>query len=742
MRLIKKLLWIFFLLILALGLIALGYYFAMTKDVKLLPEKLFLSEQTVTLYDHNDETIQGASICFEQTTSIESLSKQTIQAFVNIEDKHFYSHNGFDYKRIVKAALNNIKSRSFKEGASTISQQLIKNTHLSHEKTLKRKLQEWKLTKQLEKLYTKDEILEKYLNSIYFGHNCFGLHAASEFYFGKTPNALTLDEAAILAGLVKSPNNYSPFKNPDKCKARRDSVLTIMLENGSINSHEKEQAKAKALPKQPNTLGNNGYLHFVFDELTELSEKYHFQMGGKIEIYTFFDKPAQEKIEQTATEFNETDKTLLVLNLQENGFKAAYSTVGNIPRLPGSIIKPLAVYAPALEEDIISPATPILDEPVNYSGYKPENYDKSYHGYVSVRECVEKSLNIPAVKLLSTLGAQKSTTYLDKMQLKTHQDDASLALALGGIKEGFSLRELVHAYSIFPKKGNYESADFIKKIKINGLAVYERKKENKQIFSESTSYLMTDMLRSTVQNGTAKKLRNLPFDIAAKTGTVGTELGNTDAYAISFTTQDCVGVWLGNRNNSTISDIGGGTPCKILLSINEFLYKHQSPPPFTMPKSVKNISLDKKAYYDTHTLKLADDISPIEHQFNELFKTSNIPTQKSSFFSNPSISLPEIQLKNGKIVLLFNERFPDCYQYKIERSTYVTHNNYVCHSTLYFGSYLKEFIDDNIEENTTYIYTVTPLYENKEGSPQQLPAISTKTMHDSSKILDSEWWNN
>lgn len=742
MRIIKKLLWILFLLFLALGLIALGYYFAMTKDVTLHHEKLLLSEKNVTIYDDCQEKIAGASVCFEQTTEIETLAKSTIHAFVDTEDKRFYTHNGFDYKRIAKAALNNLKSRSFKEGASTISQQLIKNTHLSHEKTFKRKLQEWKLTKQLEKLYTKDEILEKYLNSIYFGHNCFGLHSASEFYFGKSPNELTLDEAAVLAGLIKSPNNYSPFKNPDKCKSRRDSVLAIMQANGSISSADKTLANKQELPKEPNNSTKNGYLHFVFDELTELAEKYDFQLGGQIEIYTYFDKFAQEQVELVANEHTKTDKSILVLNLEKNGFKAAYSTLGNIPRLPGSIIKPLAVYAPALEEGIVSPATPILDEPVNYNGYQPENYDKSYHGYVSTRECIEKSLNIPAVKLLSSLGAKKSAEYLTQMELSIPKEDMSLALALGGLKNGFSLRELVHAYSIFPKQGNFEGAEFIEKIKINGATVYQRKFKNSKIFSDASSYLMTDMLRTTVQNGTAKKLRSLPFEIAAKTGTVGTERGNTDAYAISFTTKDCIGVWLGNRDNSPISDTGGGTPCQILLSLNKALYKTEHPTPFTPPSSVKTVSIDKQAYYDTHTLELADDISPIAYQFTELFDIKHIPTKKSCFFSNPRISSPEIQVKNGKVFLLFNDQFPTCYQYKIERSNYVTHNNYACHSTLYLGEYIEEFVDDTVENEKMYEYRITPIYNKKEGEPVRLPIISTNRPIDNSKIFNTEWWNN
>ena len=235
------------------------------------------------------------------------------QAFLNTEDRRFYQHHGFDYKRIAKACLNNAKSRSFKEGASTISQQLIKNTHLSQEKTLKRKLQERKLTKILEKNYTKDEILELYLNTIYFGHNCFGITSASQFYFDKLPSELTLSEGAILAGLVKYPNHYSPFKNPDKCKKRRACVLRLMQNCGSINEKQKQAALQDSLPIPHKSSTIRDYTHFVFEELSEISEKFCIKIGGKIQIYTYFYPAMQAQVESTANNYHESDKSIFVL---------------------------------------------------------------------------------------------------------------------------------------------------------------------------------------------------------------------------------------------------------------------------------------------------------------------------------------------------------------------------------------------------------------------------------------------
>ena len=744
MRIIRKVLWLCFLISLAGILFALGYYFAVTKNISLDPQKLILSEKTLLVYDEQGETIQGAAAtALRQTTSISNLPDHTINAFVDVEDKRFFEHNGFDLHRIIGATLRNVKARSFKEGASTISQQLIKNTHLSQEKTFKRKLREWKLTQQLERNYSKDEILEKYLNTIYFGHSCFGITSAADFYFKKTPDQLSLADSAILAALVKSPNNYSPFKNPELCIKRKSVVLRLMQENGSINEIEKNAATNEPLPIQEIDKSVVGYMSFVFDELNAIAEKNDFKIGGNIEIHTYLNRADQKKLEELAALNTNSDKAMMILDNHSHGFKACVSSVGNIQRLPGSLIKPLLVYTPALEEKIVMPATPILDEKVNYSGYSPENYDGNYHGYVSTRECVEKSLNIPAVKTLEALGVKKAANYMEKLNLSVDQEDLSLALALGGMKKGYSLKELTAAYSVLPNRGVLNECGFISSVLVNGVKVYSKPNASKRVFSEESAYLMTNMLQGTAKNGTAKKLRSLPFDIAAKTGTVGTNKGNTDAYALSYTPFNTISVWLGNADNSRIEYTGGGAPCNLLFEINEYLYnKNQKEgiamPTFPRPEGVTEIALDKKAYYDTHTLCLADDIAPEEYRFTELFSIAAIPLNKSDSFSNPSIFTPSLALKNGKVIISLDTRSPKYYTYKIERSDYTTH------TTLYEGEFIPNYTDENIKPNKNYLYTITPIYKDRIGKTVKLPSVSTteeKTPFlQDQKILDKEWW--
>lgn len=722
------------------------YYIFATKNIQLDPKRLTLQEQNIILLDSKQNPILLGLESKNQCVASEEIPQHTKQAFIDVEDKRFYRHNGFDVKGIARAIWHNTKSLSFKEGASTISQQLIKNSHLSQEKTLKRKLQEWKLTKQLEKKYGKEEILAKYLNTIYFGHSCFGIASASEFYFNKQVNQLSLSESAMLAGMVKSPNNYSPFRHPEECLKRRNFVLRLMNSHGSISDEETEEAISVPLPVQLNPENSSkSYPYFVLDELAHLSEIYNFRIGGKIQIQTFMDKNLQGYMEKLNNEDVSAGKAFLSLDPKSGGFKACISSIGNAPRLPGSLLKPLLVYTPALEENYLAPATPILDEKIDYNGYSPKNYDENYHGYVSARECVEKSLNIPAVKVLSSMGIEKCTNYLEKLNLRVNEEDKSLALALGGMKHGYKLTELLAAYSVFPNEGMKTTCGFIESIAINGKTVYKKPKNAQKVFSPESTYLMTDMLKSAAQNGTAKKLRELPFEIAAKTGTAGTKNGNTDAYALSYTTKDCLAVWVGNADNGKTQHTGGGLPCNYLKKLNEYLYKEYKKnneyiSSFTQPKNIVKIQLDKPAYYDTHTIMRADENAPAEYRFSELFKKDAIPLKQSTSFTFPSILQPSLSFNGNEVIIALNPHSPTYYNYRIERSDYATH------TIIYEGEFIPTFIDNRIENEKKYTYTVTPIYKNTVGKTIILPTVYTtqknNTLVEDRNILDREWWSN
>lgn len=708
----------------ALLLTAIFFYLGVTGGYRLQHEKLTLDTTCVRIYDRNGnraETAERSDIPFS------SFPDYLPNAFVAVEDKKFYSHHGFDYKRIVKAAMKNVATFSFREGASTISQQLIKNTHLTSEKTLTRKLKEFKLTRALERKYSKQEILELYLNSIYFGHSAFGIGEAAHFYFDKSVDELSPAECAMLAALVKSPNRYSPFRDAEKCLARRNLVLKLMNEQGYINETQYSEAFQTPLPETPSESSGNAYLSRVYEELSELFPDARSGELGSLRVYTFYDPALQTELEKVRAE---SDLCVLVRDNKTHGIKALHATCGTPKRLPASIIKPLLVYAPALEENLISPLTPVLDEKTSFGGYCPDDFGGASGKYMSVRYALSHSVNIPAVKILNELGVERAAGYLKKMNMEVGRDDYSLALALGGMKEGFTLPELADGYATFANDGEYSASGVISRVENEkGKTLYEFKPRTRRVFSEDVSFLMNDMLMTTAREGTAKKLSALSFPICAKTGTGESAGKNTDAYTISYTKNDTVAVWLGNRDNSPVDAMGGGLPANIALRVNEYLYRNNVPEPFPSScKGVEEARYDKDEYNANHRILLCDPAAPLLMSETELFRASALPKQISTRFSNLSISKPQISVKNGTVqIVLCQTQYYD-YLVKRENRGKIT--------TIYKGKYQRTICDNSVRGGETYTYTVIPLYNGTEGTPVTLPPVHI----DSQTDIPDNWW--
>lgn len=716
MKVFKNILLAFFAFLFAIVTGAFTYYFVVTSSVKLDCKKLNLVQNGISIYDKDGELLRECSAAGENGVKAENLPLYTIDAFICAEDKNFFSHHGLDYKRMAAALWRNVKSFSFKEGASTISQQLVKNTQLSPKKTINRKLKEIKLTKMLEKQYSKDEIMEMYLNTIYFGHSCFGLESAARFYFDCSPEELTLSESAILAGMTKSPNNYSPLKKPENCKNRRNFVLNVMKQNGYISETEALQAKDEPLPEEGHE--KSGFAESYFSAvIAESEELLGENVYGGIKIYTYLDRNLQAALEETAEGIS-TDFSFCVTDNDSHGIKAFYSTIGSSKRLPGSIIKPLLVYAPAFEENVLSPATPIADEPIDYAGYAPKNYDGKYHGYVSAREALANSYNIPAVKVLNTLGIKKAVAYLKKAGLNTDERDYNLTLALGGMREGFSLKDLCAAYSVFANEGYFTPSSFIKEIiSSRGNALCEKNKSAQKVFDNETVTLLNDVLKTTTKTGTAKKLKTDLYEVCAKTGTCGTQNGNTDAYCIAYTSKEVIGAWLGNADYSPMKNItGGGKPTDIVGDIMQYLYKNETPADFKKSADVIECTLDKREYEENHALVLCDENAPIQEKtLREYFKKSCIPKKQSSYFSHPNLQSIDISSQNDGILIKLCQR---------EYLTIVINREENGHfKTVYQGDSVNKFLDKDVMEGKTYIYSVTPFYKKFVGKTVILPQI-------------------
>ena len=628
-----------------------------TKNVTFDKNKIISATKQINVYSDNGELVENTSVDGKKIVPLSDLKDDTINCFLSIEDKNFYKHNGVNYKRIAKAMLNNIKSHSFKEGASTISQQLIKNTHLSNEKTLKRKVKEIVLTKKLEKAFTKDEILETYLNVIYFGDGCYGIEEASNHYFNKPAKELNLIESATLAGLIKAPSIYSPTKDYESSLKRRNLVLNSLFNDGYISDEEykKYSEKPIELNIQINNDNDGIYLENVKKEAEKILNMSLQQITlNNYKIYTYLDTEKQKSLVETLkdenyyhknTFGNVADSLGIIIDNHTFGVSAMYGKskydLSNFKRQPGSAIKPILVYAPALEYGEISNCSQILDEKIDYNGYSPNNVGNHFYGYVSVRDAVAKSLNVPAVKVMDYVGIERCKNFAKKTGITFNEYDTGYALALGGFNEGVSLKDLVNSYTPFVNNGNYVPAKFIKKITTaSNVVVYENKPEPIHVMGEDTAYLMTDLLRDGVYYGTSSRLRHLPFQVAGKTGTVaikGTNQ-NSDVYSIAYTTNDTIGIWLGNYTFDPEYNLegsnNGGTYCTDMVKNVLDEINTTKPTDFMRPDNVVTLKIDEKNLSENHTIKLADETCPDRYTIEEIFAERFKPTEYSDTFSN------------------------------------------------------------------------------------------------------------
>ncbi len=606
----------FLLLIFAAAIIVLFPVLHVEKFGNLDPAKLMVDADSSTLmYDGGNKLIGEYK---QPVISYADIPSHTVKCFIASEDKRFYDHKGVDYKRLAGAAWKDIKSGSAKEGGSTISQQVVKNTHLSNEKTVRRKLEEVKLAKQLERKYSKESILEIYLNKIFFGGRNYGIEAASQNYFGKSAKELTLSESAMLAGIIPSPNTYSPAVSLEKAVSRRDLVLKVMQAGGYITEDEYNAALAETIGLKPGKLtlfSENNYLSAALFEAADLAGVNIKEFSDKnYRIHTYMDTGRQKILENAIAgapvPANENGKLCdslgILIDNKTGGVCAFYGKsrydLRAIKRQPASAIKPVLVYAPALDNNTVSEGSAIMDEPYDFNGYRPENYNGKYLGQTTIRHAVETSSNTAAVKVLEYEGIQYARAAAEKFGIEFAAGDDSLALALGGFTYGVTPLSLAGAYSAFPRGGSFLKPAFVRAVyNPSGALIYRRNEADAvQAVGSDTAYIMTDILRGTARTGTAKKLSSLKMDVAAKTGTAGADGGrtNNDAYCISYTSAHTLTVWMGNSEGTPEYALkpgltGGGLPAVISRGIYESIYD-TPPPPFVRPQSVTEI--DGKLY--------------------------------------------------------------------------------------------------------------------------------------------------
>ena len=634
---------LFIILIIAVSISLVGsitYFSVITHGISLDTEKLKLQNmsQTLCVLDLNGNKIKPTK---NEYINLSKLSKETKDAFLCAEDKRFYKHHGLDYIRIGGAIISNLKSKSFSEGASTISQQLIKNTQLSNEKTLNRKLKEIKLTKALEKDYTKNEIFELYLNNIYFGNGCYGVENASWHYFSKSASNLSLSESALLAGVINAPTYYDIESNQERAIERRNLILSLMKKYNKIDEKEYLNATSENINlKISDISGNYNLFKNIISEACEILNTNETNLkNSNYKIHTSLDTNLNEEIKKISSSYNSnSEKATIIIDNKTHLIKSISgdNKVLNNSWQPGSTIKPILVYAPAIEKNMISPATKILDNKINISGYSPENSDKTYHGYISAKTALSKSYNIPAVKILNELGISEAKNFAKKLGITFEESDNHLALALGGFEKGITPKTLCDAYSSFACGGKFSKSTYIKKITKNGKTIFESKPTETQVMSDSTAFMINDMLSECAKTGTAKRLNSLPFSVCSKTGTVGkaNSTKNLLAYNIAYTPEHTILTIIQGTN--LLENINGAThPTMINKEILSSLYKKSKPTQFTPPSSVKLISLNKENYSKNKLTK-----SDSDEGINEYFSTSNLPEETPKNFKLEVINSP------------------------------------------------------------------------------------------------------
>ena len=711
---------------------AIALFFLIPTKMELNLKSLENTSDFISFYDTHNNLITTSNTR-EFSEKISNIKQEVKNAFIATEDKNFYKHNGIDFLRMVKAGLVNLKDMSYSQGASTISQQLVKNTQLSPDKTIKRKLDEIKLTQKLENLYTKDEIITMYLNTIYFGEGCYGIENASKFYFNKSVNDLNLNEITLLVASINSPSHVNPIKNLDKTKARQKIVIERMKECGYITDkeiNEVNNAQTIIYGKQDNEF--DFYISCALDEIKDTIGLSPYEIKN-CKIFTGLNKEYQNYLYSKGKDF-ETDYQSIIIDNSTLLINAYYSTCGGIERMPASTIKPLLVYAPAIDKNLISECSIISDEITDFAGYKPTNFNNKYYGEVTVRDALKLSLNIPSVKILNSVGIDMAKDYLKKMDL--FDSSSSLSLALGSTDNGFKLKNLAAAYSTFANYGKYIKPHYINKIiDSSGKEIYSFKENKIKVFKESTASIITDILKDCSSSGTAKLLKDLHYSVATKTGTLGNKDGNTDAYSISHTSDKTVASWLGYSNSMLMDNsiTGGGLATKNNYHILKNIYNDKKPKDFEI-FGCEYLDIDKYLLETSNEIMLASENTPPKYIAKYLFAKDNKPINTSNMFNSPNFKA-DISLQDNKVEIKVSK--PTIYKIKIYKK------DSDCKRLIYEGysDFYSELIDYG-EFEYSIIAEINGKNTVAVSAEQRLPLIRyLDDEKDKIDIKPNDWWN-
>ena len=523
--------------------------------------KILDNNTRTIVYDVNNNEVAKLGNEVGENLETADIPQQMQDAILATEDNRFFEHGAVDYRRLVGAVVSNLTSGFGSQGASTISQQLIKRTFLDDNKSIKRKVQEAYLAYKLEQNYDKETIFTMYVNRIYYSDGVYGLKTAAKYYYNKDISQLTLPQMALLAGMPQHPNTYNPYDNPEAAKARRDTVLYLMQYHDKITKEEAESAKQtnimdgivsrnsdeRVILSSEFDSKYTGYMNQIVNELKHSKEYKDYEgdvLNLGLKIYTNFDPKIQSSLSDSITSNavgikQASNVAMVVLNNENSGIAAIYGgknqtfngyNIATQAKLqPGSAIKPILAYGPAVE--YLNWGSDHIINDSKIQGTFIQNWDRQYHGNITINNALMMSYNIPAVKTYQEVGFDRVKQYASRVGMSVTDD--SLTTPIGGSGDGYSPLQMAAAYVPFSNNGYYATPKAIKKVydsegsEIKSFSIDDRK----QVIKDSTAYIMTSMLRNVV-NGTATSSRISGADMAVKTGT--TTFGEAEAEKYNF----------------------------------------------------------------------------------------------------------------------------------------------------------------------------------------------------------------
>ncbi|AJD91268.1 penicillin-binding protein [Jeotgalibacillus malaysiensis] len=736
-----------------------------------LNEEDFVDPITTEIKDVNGDVFARIGAENREFVSYDEIPPLVENAVLAIEDNRFYEHQGVDFFRLVGAVLANITEGFGAEGASTLTQQVIKQSVLTPEKSLERKAQEAWLAYQLEQDYEKEEIFEMYVNKIYYSDSIYGIRTASQYYYGVDLSDLELHQAALLAGLPQRPNAYNPYENPDLAKERRDIVLRQMNNHGKISEEEMNQAidtditeglvdrsEGSENPRQQLAAEESKYDAFVdvvLDEIDELEDVNPYEDG--LTINTTLDPNAQTIVENTLNDgsiqfpadMNEVmaQAGVTLLDTETGAIRAigggrgygdevqrGFNYATDQTRQPGSAIKPLLDYAPAIEYLDWSTAQTIVDEPYEYSnGFAPNNYDGQFKGPMTMRDALADSRNITAIKAYMEVGQEQGTEFLRDLGWDFNTENCGDVLcesaAIGGEPETNTL-EMAGAYAAFGNNGVYNEPHSITSIEFRDGSSMELEAESEVVMKDSTAYMMSDMLKDVLNDGSTGELAQVNgLPLAGKSGTTNYPAdvlsannipsnGAPDSWFAGFTTQYTAAVWLGyaaDQNQNYLSPQDRWVSQYIFRDIMRGVHEGVETPDFEKPDSVVEVEIEK----GTSPVQLASEYTPDDQKSVELFIRGTEPTSVSEEYVVPDLQAPsnlsaEYNDENGTIQLTWDhsqdENDDRDVEFEVlvsidggeERELAVTSQN---------GLNIEQ-----VQEGSTYTFTVTAIADDERSS--------------------------